>query len=1029
MISSLQGRFTLWLVTAFSVLLIVASYIAYQGANESELAHSYREIEQIIHFVDSTQEYVRHTARPKAIQSLSSQEFVPELMSTSFIARKVMDRFLTKFPDYHFRFATEHPHNPANLADANEREIIALFRDDPLLSSWRGKIYRNGAPYLSVALPIRFTSDCLSCHGKVEDAPKALQENYTQAGGFNLQKGEIAIKIVGIPLSITFASAMQDTYLLWALIVLIMLLILFIAVRLFRRFVSQPISHFQAGAQRIQQGEYETDIVLHNAGEFEGLAGVFNDMSDSVRNEIELHAQAEQKISRDYDSQRALREVIEVSLYPATLEEKFIQVLEIISAVPWLPVKPMGCIFIYNQEQDHLIMAAAVGLTDEIKTSCATISPGECLCGLALQNKEMVFASGIDHRHDQELTSMLPHGHYCVPILNGSRALGVLNIYLEHGHSDSPEERALLTDIANTLAGVIERHDAEVALRNSEERYALAAKGANDGLWDWDLVRERLYVSPRWSQMLGEEELSEQSPDFWLNRVHPDDHNSLQTAIDDHLVGKSENFSCHYQIQMKDGSWRWMLSRGLAIRDEKGRPIRFAGSQTDITEQKLAEERLAHNAFHDELTGLANRALLIDRLNQMLAHTQRHPDYRFALLFLDLDRFKTINDSLGHTIGDLLLTTVAHRLQQILRPGDSVARLGGDEFVLLLDDISDVSDTVIIAKRIQEQFKRPFHLGEREVFSSFSLGITLSDGRYRVAEELLRDADNAMYRAKGNQDKYYQIFDSGMHEQAMRNLQMEMDLGQAIGKGEIVPFFQPILEMESKKVIGFEALARWQHPQQGLISPIEFIPLAEESGLIIDIGEEILTKSCIQLKKWNDKRPDEMPFYVSVNLSGRQLQQENFVEVVDGIMQQTGMTVDCLRLEVTESLLIENNEQIKKQLKCFKERGIGLYLDDFGTGYSSLSYLQQFSFDTLKIDRSFVRQINKQDNDTLVQVILDMAAHFGMTVVAEGVEDLDQSKRLVQLGCARAQGFMYSKPLAAEQLTDYLLGKADYPWG
>ena len=436
-------------------------------------------------------------------------------------------------------------------------------------------------------------------------------------------------------------------------------------------------------------------------------------------------------------------------------------------------------------------------------------------------------------------------------------------------------------------------------------------RGANDGLWDWDLARDQIYVSPRWLQMLGYDKQDEQSSSYWLSRVHPDDKNAVNTAIDAHLKAETESFSCQYQMQMKDGSWCWMLSRGLAIRDAKGEPIRFVGSQTDITEQKLAEKRLEHNAFHDELTGLPNRALLIDRLEQMLAHTQRHPNYRFALLFLDVDRFKTINDSLGHVTGDLMLTTISHRLQQVLRPGDSVARLGGDEFVLLLDDIIDVNDTVIVAERIKEQFKRPFHLKEREVFSSVSIGITLSDGRYQTAEEIIRDADNAMYQAKGNQEIFYQLFDSKMHDQAMRNLQMDTDLRLAIERKEIVPFFQPILLLESNQVVGFEALARWQHPQQGLISPLEFIPLAEENGLIIPIGEEILSKACAQVSAWNASRPGKTPYYVSVNLSGRQLQQKNLVDVVDRILKETELGAECLCLEMTESLLIDDHVEPK----------------------------------------------------------------------------------------------------------------------
>ncbi len=415
---------------------------------------------------------------------------------------------------------------------------------------------------------------------------------------------------------------------------------------------------------------------------------------------------------------------------------------------------------------------------------------------------------------------------------------------------------------------IIERQQVEAALRVSEERYALAVSGAKDGLWDWDLKTNEIYFSSRWKSMLGSEEQFGNSPEAWFNLVHPEEIERFKVEISTHIEGLTPHFESEYRILHQDGTYRWMLSRGLAVRDPKGKAYRIAGCQTDVTERKLTEEQLIHDAFHDALTGLPNRALFMDRLGHTVERVKRHENSLFAVLFVDLDRFKVINDSLGHLSGDRLLVTAAKRLEHCLRSGDTLSRLGGDEFTILLEDIKDITEATDVAKRIQESLTLPFSLSEQEVFITASIGIVLSTTGYEQLEDLLRDADTAMYRAKAQGRACYQVFDKTMHLRAVTLLQLENDLRRAVlsmgrngderttaslpcySKGtmcsgapeetiqEFRVYYQPIVSLASGNITGFEALVRWQHPNRGLVSPTEFIPIAEETGLIIprDIG-------------------------------------------------------------------------------------------------------------------------------------------------------------------------------------------------
>lgn len=520
--------------------------------------------------------------------------------------------------------------------------------------------------------------------------------------------------------------------------------------------------------------------------------------------------------------------------------------------------------------------------------------------------------------------------------------------------------------------------------------------------------------------MLGfKEEKIGNSPDEWLNRVHPEDQKRVKEILFSHINGTTSHFECEYRIQHASGSYLWILTRGLAVRDTEGKAYRIAGSQTDLTARKMVEERLAFSALHDGLTGLPNRDLFMDRLKQRMEITKRHADSLFAVLFIDIDRFKVVNDSLGHAVGDQLLISTAKRLQLCLRPEDTVARLSGDEFAILLNEVKDVSDAIRVAERFQARMKETTVLMTVNRSSTISVGIVISSNKYIQPQDMLRDADTAMYRAKALGGGRYQIFDTTMHTQALSLLQLEADMKRAVKNQEWMVFYQPIISVAGGKVSGVEALVRWMHPERGIISPLDFIPQAEDIGLIIPIGEFVLRTACLQTKAWRDEGFPGL--WVSVNLSGRQFQDQNLVQKVSQILAETGLPSDGLRLEVTESVAMQDIAYGIKVLKELKKLGVHVSLDDFGNGYSSLSYLKQFSLNVLKIDQSFIQDILVNKNsEAITMAIIAMARSLGLEVVAEGVEKEEQLAFLKSKFCDEVQGFLFSEPLPAKELTSFL---------
>jgi diguanylate cyclase (GGDEF)-like protein/PAS domain S-box-containing protein len=574
---------------------------------------------------------------------------------------------------------------------------------------------------------------------------------------------------------------------------------------------------------------------------------------------------------------------------------------------------------------------------------------------------------------------------------------------------EAPYDPMLLVAKVSRLA---ERARSEKKLRESEERFRLLVEGVKDyaiimldpsgRVASWNEGAERIkgytaeeIVGQHCSRFFPEEDIEQGKPERELELAASEGRHEAQG----------------WRVR-KDGTRFWADVVMTALRDKAGRLRGFSKVTRDVTERKLTEERLLHDALHDGLTGLPNRALFMDRLGQAVERAKRHREFAFAVSFLDLDRFKLVNDSLGHLAGDCLLVEVGRRLKSCLRAGDTVARLGGDEFTILLDDIKDAGDAVRMVERAQAQLGLPFDLDGHEVRVSASVGIALSALEYSRPEDILRDANTAMHGAKSSGKASYRVFDATMHKRALALLRLETDLRRASERGEYRLHYQPIVSLATGLLTGFEALVRWQHPGRGLLCPDAFLDLAEETGLIIQIDMWVLGEACRRIRAWHERFPSEPRLTMSVNLSARHFSTPNLVGHVEQALEESGLDAGCLKLEITESVLMSDADVVTRTLARLKELGVELQLDDFGTGYSSLSYLHRFPVSALKIDRAFVGRIGPGGaNSEIARAIVTMAHSLGMGVVAEGVETEEQLAELRAMGCEYAQGNFFSVPV------------------
>ncbi len=569
---------------------------------------------------------------------------------------------------------------------------------------------------------------------------------------------------------------------------------------------------------------------------------------------------------------------------------------------------------------------------------------------------------------------------------------------------------------------VTERVQAEARLREAEHRYRTLVERVPAVTYMKEAAGAHAitFVSPQVEVLLGYEPAEVTStPDTWIRILHPEDRDRvLAEEVRTNRTGQP--FSLEYRQFAKDGRVVWVRDEATLVRDKNGNPLYWLGVQIDVTERKALEGELRRQVLHDQLTALPNRQLFMDRLSHTLERTRRRRGLKAAVLFMDLNGFKVINDSLGHAVGDLLLVVVSERLRRSLRPEDTLARFGGDEFVVLLGEVDNPYEATSVAERIIREFKRPFVLEGRDIFASVSIGIALGDARQGTPEDLLRDADTAMYRAKED-DSGYKVFDTAMYERALSRLHVQNDLRRAVRVEEFVLHYQPITSLNTGVITGMEALARWEHPERGLLLPSEFIPISEEIGTIIPLGSWVLKEACRQIKEWQQMYPQDPPLSMSVNLSARQLYDPGIVGEVAGAVEGTGLDPGSLILEITESGFVEHLDDNDDALRGLKDLGVGLAIDDFGTGYSSLSYIKYLPIDRLKIDRTFVGDLSTNRSVSSIVMAIVMLGHaIGVEVAAEGVETVEELEAVRALECDVGQGNYWRAPGPAHEMAELL---------
>ena len=561
------------------------------------------------------------------------------------------------------------------------------------------------------------------------------------------------------------------------------------------------------------------------------------------------------------------------------------------------------------------------------------------------------------------------------------------------------------------------------ALIESEERFSDILGSLLDVVWSVTPDYSRwFYLNASAAGVFGRSMVELiANPNLLREMVHPDDKKEVQKSQELLLIKGHQDIE--YRIIWPNGEIHWIQVRTRVIRDSKGNPSRFNSIASEITERKLIQAQLEHDALYDELTGLPNRTLFTERLNQAIERSNKDFNYCFAVLFLDLDQFSIVNDGLGHLSGDFLLMEVANRLRQCQCEGDTLARLRGDEFVILADNINKVDEAIALNDTIRRAFSPPVAFEDREIFVTFSVGIAMNGGEhhYKESSVLLHDADTAMYRAKARGQGGYEVFRPEMRAQVVRRLQMESDLRHAIKNADLSIYYQPIISLDDGQLQSIEALVRWQHPQKGAISPVDFIPLAEETGLVREMDYWVLNNACRELRQWQQLHSSLSKLSVNVNLSANHFSHRGLIESVDRILQETGLDASCLKLEVTESAVIKNPQSAARLLQQLRERGVQVCLDDFGTGYSSLSYLNSLPFNVLKIDRSFIKKLSATTgSNEILKAIIQLGSNLKMNVVAEGVETDEQLDQLRDLNCPYAQGFWFSRPIDSQSMTKLL---------
>lgn len=849
--------------------------------------------------------------------------------------------------------------------------------------------------------------------------------------------------------------------------------------------------------------------------------------------------EAQNSLKAESEEQLALNSILSVSLENISLKEQLEKALSILLSLSWLTIRNAGGIFLVDKKSNTLVLTVDHGLNPALLTLCARVPFGHCLCGRAAATKEIQYAACLDKRHEITYDGILPHGHYNIPIISQDKVLGVIVLYLTHGHKRDEREIMFLGGVANTLAGLIERYHIQDALSVSLQKLEQAQQIAHLGGWEWDINENKIYFSDEAMSVMGSAAFQRiMSLEKFMEIIYPNDREIVQKSAEAGLMG--EDFSLDYRIVQKDGSLRSVHTQAKALFDADGKVAGVTGTMLDITKRKEMEDslrlsatvfenttegviitdadenivstnravfditgyenseiiqkpisilksqrhddefyrdiqktvaktgswqgevwnkrkngeiypqwlnisvvknankeisnyvwvftdisaikesqqKLDHLAHHDPLTGLPNRLLLDARMTQSLSRARRNKS-KIAVMFLDLDHFKNVNDTLGHPIGDLLLQEVSRRLNECVREEDTVCRQGGDEFIVILEELYDSHFASDVAQKIIVSLAQKYNLQGHEVFVTCSIGISLYPDDSEDMTTLFKNADSALYRAKAQGRNAYQYYTDELTVNAMQRMHMENGLRNAIGRNELVLHYQPQVDLYSGQIVGVEALVRWQHPEKGLLIAEDFIPLAEETGLVVRIGEWVLRGACKCLKSWIDNGLAKIK--MCVNVSAVEFNQKNFSQTIANILSETGLEGECLELELTERIVMKDAQNSVIIMKELKKLGVSFSIDDFGTGYSSLSYLKKFPISKIKIDKSFISNITTDSEDAAIsQAVISMSHSMHLKTVAEGVETLEQQEFLRSRQCDEIQGYYFSYPLSEAKMEELL---------
>ena len=721
---------------------------------------------------------------------------------------------------------------------------------------------------------------------------------------------------------------------------------------------------------------------------------------------------ADEALQRNLMDQEVIASIVQLSLQPIALTEILRQSLVLVLQRHGLGLSPKGCIFLVDESARELVMKVQHGLSDSIVESCSQLQFGKCMCGLAAEQETVIFADHIDERHVISYPGILPHGHYCVPIKSEGEVLGVLNMYVPQGHKRTQVEEQFLVAIADTLAGVVLRKQAEEELKQA----ATVFDNAVEGIVVSDSMANVITVNQAFTEITGysRDEVIGHNPRIWKSDHH-------DRAF----------FQAMWASLEQTGQWRgeiwnrkkngeafpcWQTIR--AVRDDTGLITRYVSLMADITAIKKSQAQIEHLAHHDPLTKLPNRLLFTARLEHAIeqAHRERH---HIGVFFMDLDEFKRINDSLGHPLGDKVLQQVAERLKLQVRNDDTIARIGGDEFNLLMEEVGSPQEAGIVAQKLLSAFSEPFKAEGHTLYLTASIGISIYPEDGNEVTSLVRNADTAMYQAKKKGRNTYQFYTAEFTKSASERVQLEYSLRNALEQEQFIVHYQPQYLLASGRLIGAEALIRWQHEELGLVPPSKFISLAENTGLIVPIGEWVLREACGQLKAW--KEAGHTIKRISINIAGQQIQRGDFTKTVQKVLEETGLEPQCLELEITESFIMQQADKAISTLEELRDLGVTLAIDDFGTGYSSLSYLKRLPINRLKIDRSFVKDIPHDPNDeAIAKAVIALGKSLQLEVIAEGVETQEQNSFLDLEGCDEVQGYYYSPPVSVEHFAELL---------